>query len=221
MKIWIFGDSFSDNSACRPKDIYYEYDPNPDQPTWNNLLAKRLDVEQVNKAKGGESNEYIQYTIQKSWDLISPDDLVVIGTTLPTRVPIIIEKDHRTLEERIYSSSIANLKNEFIFEYFKKSWVNLDPNVLKEVIIDFVYYFKTPFEKEWYEHQMEGYSFLIERLKEKKVKVYLWEYNNVWDKFEKITDATNGEVDDPHWSWKGHVDMSEYIFTKLMDNKLI
>ena len=221
MKLWVFGDSFSDNSGCRPKDIYYEFDPKPDQPTWNNLLAKRLNIEQVNKAKGGESNEYIQYSIQKSWNLIQPNDLVIIGTTLPTRVPIIIEKDHLTLEERIYSSSIANLKNEFIFEYFKKAWVNLDPNILKEVILDFVHYFKTPFEKEWYQHHMDGYSFLIDRLKEKNVKVFLWEHDPVWHMFETILKSTDGKVDDLHWSWKGHQDMSEYIYTQLLTNNLI
>ena len=221
MKICIFGDSFSDNSGCRQKDTYYEYDPKPDIPTWNNLLCKRLGVGYINKAKGGESNEYIQYSIQKNWNNIRPGDLVIIGTTLPTRVPIIIEKDHVTLEDRIFSSSIANLHNEFIFSYFKKSWVNLDPYVLKEVILDFVHYFKEPFEKEWYQHHMEGYDFLINRLTEKGVKVYFWEYNPIWDMFETIIDATNGKIDDPHWSWKGHYDMSEWIYKELLDKKLI
>jgi len=221
MKICIFGDSFSDNSGCRPKDTYYEYEPRPNIPTWNNLLCKKLGVDYINRAKGGESNEYIQYVIQKYWNSINPGDLVIIGTTLPTRVPIIVEKDHLSQEKRIFSSSIANLHNEFIFSYFKKAWVNSDPNILKEVMLDFVHYFKTPFEKEWYQHHMEGYDFLIDRLKEKGVKVYLWEYDPIWGMFETIVESTNGEVDDPHWSWKGHYDMSEWIYKELLYKKLI
>jgi hypothetical protein len=33
----------------------------------------------------------------------------------------------------------------------------------------------------------------------------------LYQKFETITEVTNGEIDDHHWSYKGHYDFFKYI----------
>jgi hypothetical protein len=49
----------------------------------------------------------------------------------------------------------------------------------------------------------------------KKTKCIIWDMPPIGDKYETITEATNGEIIDNHWSFKGCKDFSKYILDKL------
>ena len=82
------------------------------------IIFKYFNLEIINKAKGGESNEYIQFSIQKSWNDIELDDLVIISTTAPTRTPIFIKRD----DNIILGSMIPEIKHDNLWNLFKKDW---------------------------------------------------------------------------------------------------
>jgi hypothetical protein len=40
-------------------------------------------------------------------------------------------------------------------------------------------------------------------------------------RFEKIADATNGKIEDYHFSFKGHLDFSNVVYKKVINPTLI
>jgi hypothetical protein len=54
-------------------------------------------------------------------------------------------------------------------------------------------------------------NFLKQQIIEKGAKCLVWEVETEWIKYENIKSATNGEIKDLHWSYRGHKDFANYI----------
>ena len=47
---------------------------------------------------------------------------------------------------------------------------------------------------------------------------YYWKHTDIWfptNMFNTITEDTNGVIQNLHWSWKGHTQMTEFILTNI------
>jgi hypothetical protein len=93
-KLWIFGDSFSapfsnDHSIewATPYIDFKGYEPN----VFGDIIAKNLNLKLENHARGGADNYYIFESICKYSDIISPNDLIIVGWSSPNRFRIIAE----------------------------------------------------------------------------------------------------------------------------------
>jgi lysophospholipase L1-like esterase len=68
------------------------------------------------------------------------------------------------------------------------------------------------------------YDFLIKELKQKQIKVYLWDIvpSHTKLRFNTIQIDTKNEIDDAHFSFKGHVEFYKWISKKIKNqNKII
>lgn len=78
------------------------------------------------------------------------------------------------------------------------------------VVIDFIHQSTMGNSKElvWSNYYNEQFDSIQSFLLSMGLEVYTWSYK-LWNnssKYEWITKATKGKVEDGHWSWKGHND---------------
>ena len=89
--LWTFGDSFTFGHGCRPdaptNEYYYNYKSESDD-VWPNLLGQKLNVEVKNLGKCGVSNDFIIDSIIDNFDMIKPNDVVIIGKSFYQRFDV-------------------------------------------------------------------------------------------------------------------------------------
>lgn len=81
-KLWIFGDSFSNNFTLTNNENvkrYLEIIQKTEIKYWPQILAEKFNFELVNYAKGGNSNYQIFQDFCDSCHLIKENDIVIIG----------------------------------------------------------------------------------------------------------------------------------------------
>ena len=108
-RIIIFGDSFA-------QDWDFEW-------TWTNLLAKKLNAQQINYAIGGSSIEYAMYQfVDYLKNNYKDDDKIVFVVTNPARSPIV----HPNYEPT--SSALHSMTGD---NKFNEAWSNLHKELFR------------------------------------------------------------------------------------------
>jgi len=208
--LWTFGDSFTFGHGCRPDGPLPEYcsDYKIDgDDVWPNHLGKMLDVEVKNFGKCGASNDFIIDCIIDQWDFIKENDFVIIGVTYHSRFDVPL-KNKKSL-----SSIYWGFEDLDLFEGEEKEQM--------ETLVNFQYFFAN--HELYKKRHLKRYNFLNKLLNEKKVTTFIWdvEYYQHTTRFEKIADATNGKIEDYHFSFKGHLDFSNLVYKKVINPTLI
>ena len=208
--IWTFGDSFTFGHGCRPDgplcEYYNSYKKDGDN-IWPNLLAELLNSNVKNFGKCGASNDFIIDCIIDQWNSIEEGDFVIIGTTFHNRFDIPI-KNKLSL-----STNYWGIDDVSDLDLFKKEEI--------ETIVNFQYYFA---DNELYKaRHIKRFNFLYKLLKEKKVNSFIWDVPSITEtnKFEKIIESTNRELEDYHFSFKGHRDFAHMIYERVKSPNLI
>lgn len=216
--LWAFGDSMTFGHGCNEycvsdtKIDYLKYKKDGDD-IWVNHLSRLLNCEIRNLGKNGVSNDYIFDTILDNFDNIKQDDIVVINTTLYGRMDVPI------------GDSLCNVLSSY--EGAKNIIKNSeDENELEKIesVINFQYHFSNhQFYKERHKNR---FNFLKNRfINDKKIRFFfMWSLEDddgLYRSFQTIKDHTNGNVDDTHFSFKGHLDFAHYILSTMDDKKLI
>ena len=90
-----------------------------------------------------------------------------------------------------------------------------------ETIINFQYYFAN--DELYKKRHLKRFDFLHKLLKEKKTTTFIWNVEFIQNtiKFEKISDDTNGKIEDFHFSFKGNKDFADMVYKKLINPSLI
>jgi lysophospholipase L1-like esterase len=206
--LWAFGDSFTAGWGCTPQFEYYKKYYKEGDKLWVDLLANEMGLTLSNIGKNAASNDYIIDSIILNWKKIKENDFVVIGKTFTSRfdIPVSIENRWVTILDKFSLDNGYNLFNKEEFE----------------TIVNFNYLFAAnPLYKE---RQDLRYDFLVKELEQKQVKVYLWDIisSHAKLKFNTIQMDTNNEIDDGHFSFKGHVEFYKWISKKIKnENKII
>ena len=211
-KLWAFGDSYTYGAGCIP----YEYERNPKylhnykkegDDIWPNHLGKMLNLEVKNFGKPGVSNDYIIDSIIDQWDFIKENDYVIIGVTYHNRF------DAPSKFSKALSTIFWEVKDLDNFEDFDREEMS--------ALINFQYYFAS--HELYKKRHLKRINFLLKALKEKNIKTFIWyvDYILYTTKFEKIANATNGEIDDWHFSFKGHRNFADMVYKKLINSELI
>ena len=213
--LWTFGDSYTFGAGCRPDGPvylpkgetteYYDNYKTEFDDIWANLLGNMLNMKVKNLGCSAVSNDYIIDSIMDNWDDIKEDDFVIIQITYHARFDIPYD-------------------GELLTPFFNNEYANCFPlykNEEIENIINFQYYFTN--HKLYKLRHLKRFNFLEKLLKDKKVKTYLW---NLMDftqssKFEKITEATNGKIQDCHFSFKGNREFANTIYKRIINPTLI
>ncbi len=208
--LWAFGDSFTFGHGCRldgPLPEYCsEYKTEVDD-VWPNHLGKMLNVDVNNFGKCGASNDFIIDCIIDQWNFIKENDFVVIGVTYHSRFDVPL-KNRKAL-----SSIYWGFEDLDLFEGEEKEQM--------ETLVNFQYFFAN--HELYKKRHLKRYNFLNKLLKEKKVTTLIWDVDYIQQntQFEKIATATNGKIEDYHFSFKGHLDFANMIYKKVSNPALI
>jgi hypothetical protein len=211
--LWTFGDSFTFGHGCIPdgptSEYYFNYKKEGDD-IWPNHLGKLLNTKIKNFGKCGASNDFIIDSIIDQWDKIKENDFVIISRTYHTRFDIPL-KNKLSLSTNFWHQ-IEDLKN---FDNYFESKEKM------ETVINFQYYFAN--DELYKKRHLKRYNFLLKLLNEKNIRTFIWdvEYMQYTTRFEKIADATNYEIKDYHFSFKGHKDFTDMVYKKLINPTLI
>lgn len=208
--LWTFGDSFTFGHGCRlngPLPEYCRDYKTESDDVWPNHLGNILNTDVKNFGKCGASNDFIIDCIIDQWNFIKENDVVIIGITYHNRFDAPSK----------YSSSLSTIFWEL------KDLDNFpdDEKEQMETLINFQYYFAS--NELYKKRHLKRYNFLIKILNEKNIKTFIWdvEYMQHTTRFEKIANATNGEIDDWHFSFKGHRDFADMVYKKVVNPTLI
>lgn len=209
--LWTFGDSFTFGHGCRPDgplpEYFFNYKKEEDDDVWPNLLGKKLGTKVKNFGKCGASNDFIIDSIIDNWDGFKEGDYVIIGISYHSRFDVPIKN---------------KLSLSTIYWGFE-DLANFDETQKKEMetLINFQYYFA---DNELYKvRHLKRFNFLHKLLKQKKLITYIWdvEFIQYGSRFEKIAEATNDEMKDYHFSFKGHRDFANIVHQKVKTPSLI
>jgi len=201
--VWFFGDSYTECHGTRKGDPFYD----ENKKTFIEIVADKLNYTPVNKAIAGASNEWIVHSVLTHSRDMKPNDIVVISDTLPWGFIQYYKK----------RKQIVSINDYYIKE---NEWLYNSKEEKKA--IDRYVDIRKKYNKHFTEFYYEDYKNLIYLLKHKGVKACFWSYKLWWDgKLEKIEDATNGEIDDFHFSYKGHEELAKLILYKIKVKSLI
>jgi hypothetical protein len=191
--LWTFGDSFTYGNGCLANEIYpTQYKKSDKDKIWPEIVSTKLNFELKNFGMGMFSNDKIIDSIIDNYDYINKNDLVIIGNTFYSRFDI-------PYEGKLITLSTVNLpddNNKFLNDII----VIMDDELLKN-------------------RQLKRILFIKSLLEKKGVKCIIWEVEKEWNDYETIAIATNNEIFDHHWSYKGHYGFSKYILNRI--SKLI
>lgn len=217
--LWVFGDSFTFGNGCRedcPNNQYFFNYKKEHDDIWPNHLAQLLGMSIKNFGKNGASNEYIFDTIIQNFNQIQENDVVVISKTIFGRIEVPNDNSEWV---SIFST------REWKSKYRSELWSNyLGSNFIDEelrIILDFQHRFSNHelYKKRYDERFNFIKNVLIDLNKVKSCFVWDVQDKNLLDKFELISQDTNGVINNLHWSFKGHYDFSRFVYDRINNNK--
>jgi hypothetical protein len=223
--LWTFGDSMTFGHGCNvdcKSNTRIEYLPYKKEgdDIWSNHLSKLLNYDVVNLGKNGASNDYIFDCIIDNFDMIKPNDVVIMNTTLYGRIEVPFkdgtynilcgyEKNKTSIDDKEYIHSIMPKQSDL-----EKI----------EALVNFQYHFSN--HQFYKDRHIKRFNFIKDRLKnEKNTKfIYLWSLEDddgIYTSFETINKATNGLVNDTHFSFNGHFNFAHFLYSLINKNKII
>ena len=216
-KLWVFGDSFTAGNGCLHNEEYTKYKESDDDLIWPEILAKNLNLELVNKGMGLYSNDKIIDSIIEAFDNIQHNDIVIIQKSFVHRFDIPNEIDNVLLTIAPNSKHMLNWYSNNT--NMKKKYNKFEMKAIEYIAVAMD-------NKLIQERQNKRFNFLEKLIKNKGVKkCFVWDIIEAIQpdnlKYETIFKATNGKINDGHWSYKGHKDFAEYIIEQIEEEKII
>jgi hypothetical protein len=226
--IWAFGDSMTFGHGCNTdcesetKINYLPFKRDGDD-IWTNHLAKLLNYNVVNLGKNGASNDYIFDCIIDNYDSVQPNDVVIINMTLHGRIEV-------PFKDGTYNILCGYERNKTFMDNIEpqihhvKNQTNEDDDEKIEALINFQYYFSN--NQFYKDRHIKRFNFIKDRLEnEKNTKfIYLWSLEDddgLYASFETIDKATNGLVNDTHFSFNGHFNFAHFLNKLISTKRLI
>lgn len=189
MQLWCFGDSFTGGNGCLPNEEYtLKYKKSNEDLIWPEILSKHFNIRLLNMGHGGYSNDKIIDSIIRSYQFINKNDIVIIGNTFYNRFDIPHNNELLTLSP----TNLPKENNELFMELIPI----MDSMLLKERYVNRINFIKKLFE-------------------DKGIKCIIWEVEKEWLKYENIKDASNGSINDLHWSYDGHRVFANKIINEI------
>lgn len=195
----LFGDSFTSDIQVEYVKKYKKHE----DYHWGEIVANTYNLNLVNLGVGSFSNDRILDKIIENFSIINTDDVVIIGKTFYSRFDI----PSKRREIKDVSSKFTTITPRSQLLDFGFTLEEAEAIIVFSTIMD---------DKDFVDRTNLRYEFIKNFLDVKKVKnCIFWEVQDLWNNFENIKTATDGRIDDNHWSYKGHKDFANYILNKL------
>lgn len=211
--LWTFGDSLTFGHGCRadgPLTEYYHNYKKENDDIWPILLSKKIGMNLKNCGKCGASNDYIIDDMISNFDNINEGDYVILGKSYYQRFDV---KDFRT-------NILSDITTEIKVSMSKKEnedWLKKIGRTQEEVetLINFMFYFST--DELFKKRQDLRFDFIRQRLINERKIGFFYEWSDVGLHMNRITQDTNGKINDAHFSFKGHYEMFQHIYEIIKD----
>ena len=196
-KLWIFGDSFSKGLGLIDDGHQFDLYKGKEKFIWSSLVADAYDLEEMNQALNGISNDMIFDIIKSVYSSIKPHDKVVIGLTKIPRLGVYSPSAKLKLH---YNKTPLRDTTRFTIPglNFGEEWLQYIRNNMEDA------------EKD----TMDTFLFVKEALKDRGAECIIWD-STLWSKFKSIAQETKEEIKDHHWGLEGHADMAKYIINEF------
>jgi len=189
-KLCVFGDSYSTKFELKDKwaekyITWKGYIPK----TYSSIISESMNIEVMNKAVVGKDNYSIFEQIWENAENVQQDDIIIIGWSDVLRFRLSSPSDS------IWKTFIPNSRdNDF-------NSCNITKNTFNDILnnrTDKIYEFELS-------KIVNFVNFVF-----KTQKIIHWRWDNVGrlKNYSTILDETNGEIQDLHYSEKGHKDLS-------------
>ena len=194
---WFFGDSYTQCCGTRKGEPYYD----KRKKTFIELVSEEFGYQPINKGIQGASNEWIIHSLLREFQYMKPNDIVVVSDTLPWGF-IQYHNDREMM---------VSINDHYVEE---NKWLYNSPEE-KQTIVNYVNTRKD-YRKHFIKHYEEDYRNLINLFRGNKIHGYFWSHQLWWDnKLEKIDEATNSEIPDIHFSYKGHEQLADILIKEI------
>jgi len=226
MKLWFFGDSFTHGDGCLNHYIYHhKYKKSIDgiyeKKIWVEYVAEYLDFPFENYSISGNSNPFIINQLINNMTKFKKGDIVFISMTFPERT-ILYNKKY----SKIFPASSDLILSNHYTDYGKpkKKFNNIffkNKDKLINAFINYLVELRLPSINVWnsyYTNQFINFKNYFDNL---GIRVYIWSsYDEFkYKRYENIKECTNGNINDIHWSFKGHFDFANDVISDLNENK--
>jgi len=223
----VFGCSYSEllDKAYEPYVEWKGYIPK----SWSEILAEKLNLNLINYAKGGNSNEMIFQSFCKSINNFKKNDVVILEWSYLNRFTWLSESGE------MVSCSLHGVDKTLNKKFAEKIAVTRQSNPYKLQLLDFQKliddYCKLKHISVWYWHaepNMHGYIDLSD-----KRYLLIDEIMQNNDNFERCTfdvvygmggcdieSETSGEIKDNHFSESAHKIKAELFYNHITSHKL-
>lgn len=177
---------------------------------WPYLVSNYFEMKCVNKGENASSNQQILNRILSNINNFKKGDILIVGYTVPYRLFLPSTHSNTPMKTCLIESLERNsdIKEVGLEEYSDDE---------KKSIIDYLYNIIHQYDENIEKHEKEIYRNLFSFLQTLGIKTLFWDYTH-WHNYENIYDATNGKVNDRHWSIKGHKDFSKVVIDSVNNN---
>lgn len=211
-RAWFFGCSFTEHllptGTTNIHDVPIEkYIP------WTSRVCSHYGWKECNMGKGGSSNENILNTLIKYMSLIKDGDVVFLTDTIITRIEGVSQTGN--------DNKIITFNGDSIFD--SPNDVDTELPIKKQnfkVFVNYLHDFIVKYEDTWTEYWISLLIGLADELRNRNVEVYFWSHR-LWNTypaprlFNRITEETNGIVNDGHWGGIGNREFAEYMINRI------
>ena len=195
-RLYVFGDSFTDPNIINNNKSYLQW-KGCTPKTFHQIISEKLDLEVINFSKSFGMDNYTIF--QEICNNINELDnsIVIINWSEPIRFRMV---DISTQKWRtIIPSSVMRLKKGLPYV-----------NGVKNETIDDTFLNR---ENQLWLTEINSWINIINKALSNSIVIHWTWYNNT--ERETITEETNGEVEDFHYSEKGHQQLSEWILEQI------
>lgn len=220
-KVWVFGDSYSTPYNKLFMNNLWIFGPSYSTPLkeqidysdwaqrycewkgyipliYSQILASEFSLELSSFASGGLDNYTILERICENIEFIKENDVLIVGWSLPNRFRMV---DDSGKDISIIGNFYQKQQRHFKF---------VSSTTLEEVLVNRDQHSRV------FEYEMYQWTKLINKATNCKIIYLKWDsYPN----YQTISEETNKEIDDKHFSENGHIQLANDIKEILLENK--
>lgn len=209
--LWVFGDSFDyGTEVSRKGEIYHDKYKKSGDSHYSLHIGKELKLEVRNNAKPSFGPYHTLYQLTKKIHEIKPEDYVIVGVSdvnrilgfqknsIPSENPEIPDPNNMIDVYGYWSREDSYMTDKM--KYLSDNYFNY--------VTDYIVNCMQPFVGEHFYFVNQIFNNLLLTINCKKTFIY---NINLWTKFETIKEATDNQINDMHWSYKGNKDFAKYV----------
>jgi len=244
MTLYTYGDSFTAGDGTRRpllnKNNKPMRVPNPNRRKfWVDEVARKYSILNIdNRGAGGLSDDGIFYKLLADLKKFKRGDIILYSLGFPERTDFILKEPTRELLDPSKEKAgiegaplfcvTTSTPNEDTFTHFKRAIQesNFEENMpfcysddLLVAMINYNSNYKTKNSELLTATNKFRAKLVLDYLKTKGVNSLIWDLPPQVYKYENISKATKGKIDDHHWSWEGCYQFSKWMIKQI--NKVI